>query len=150
MFFYASTNQKNEVTLWGINMFRNENRSLPWPVMTPFGELLWLYLLWSMGPRAMDSGLSTEWGMTVNRRSMNKYSHWNISSSDPPRSAILQWKLSSSPNTFVYPNCLHDGLLLYLFTQILSYPINRFTSYRLNENKVSGQALINSVYVLAI
>lgn len=53
-------------------------------------------------------------------------------------------------NTFVYPNCLHDGLLLYLFTQLLSYPINRFTSSRLNEDNVWGQALINSVYVLAI
>lgn len=102
-FFYASTKQRNEVTLWRINMFRNENRSLPWPVMTPFGELLWLYLLWSMGPRAMDSGLSTEWGMTVNRRSMNKYSHWNMSSSDPPRSAILQWKLFSSPTLSCIP-----------------------------------------------
>lgn len=116
--FFLRVYKPRERSLRGINMFRKENRSLPWPVMMPFGELLWLYLLWSMGPRAMDSGLSTEWGMTVNRRSMNKYSHWNISSSDPPMSAILQWKLSSSPTLLCIPSVY---TIVYWCTCLLNY-----------------------------
>lgn len=139
------------MTLSGNLIFRNQIRSLPWPVMTPFGELLWLYLLWSMGPRAMDSGLSTEWGMTFNRRSMNKYSHSNSSSSGSSRSAILQEKLSSSRT----PSCIPTVCTaVYWYTCLLNY----YWATELVQSTglpptglmrtVSWQALMNTLYVL--